>query len=291
MSGTHRTAMRTFLAALLCTTVGPLAAQPTAPPVSVPTSALWTLTRQETGERYEISVRTPQGGDATTPRPLLFVLDGTEDFALAAALADITRSECEARVAPLVVAIGDGARIDAPGNRRGRDYTPSVSTVSWARGDGGAAGFLRFVSDEVLPFVAARYPVSGPRTLFGYSYGGLFAAYALLERPALFDQWVLGSPSVFYDSALVVRRARDVPAAALAHPPRILLTAGSKESWAVDGNRDFVAALRHHFGPQVDVTSITLPDVGHAMGKVGAMVRGFAWANCAAPKASRGGVP
>jgi hypothetical protein len=51
----------------------------------------------------------------------------------------------------------------------------------------------------------------------------------------------------------------------------VLLTAGALEDWAIEGNRDYAQALRARFGPQMVVESVTLPAVGHAMGKLDAM--------------------
>ncbi|MCU0636734.1 MAG: alpha/beta hydrolase-fold protein [Gemmatimonadaceae bacterium] len=242
------------------------------PAVAIAGTAAYEVRHPRSGERYELSVALPRGADAKTARPVLYVLDGTEDFPLAQAVADLVRAECELTLPPLVVGIGDGARIDAPGNRRNRDYTPTRSEVTWARGDGGAHAFLAFLEESVFPFIGARYAVTTDRALFGFSYGGLFGAYVLAERPGTFAAYLLGSPSVFYDSATVQRAlSRTASAAADAPRPRVLLTAGALEDWAIEGNRDYAQALRARFGPQMVVESVTLPAVGHAMGKLDAM--------------------
>jgi predicted alpha/beta superfamily hydrolase len=251
-------------------------------PATIPGAARWIVTNRVSGDRYELSAMLPRGADATEPRGLLLVLDGTEDFALAASVADVVRAECEIVKAPLVVAIGDGARIDMPGNRRGRDYTPTPSTVSWSRGDGGAPAFLAFLREQVLPDIGVRYRVTDERTFFGYSYGGLFGAYALTEAPSLFSRWILGSPSVFYDNNLVVRRARLLEPDT-ASTTRVLLTAGSKEQWAVDGNVQFAAALRSRLGARATIDTAVFSGIGHAMGKLEAMRYGFSWAGCRKP--------
>jgi predicted alpha/beta superfamily hydrolase len=250
--------------------------------VTVPDAQRWTVTSRASGDRYVLSVMLPRGADTAVARPLLLILDGTEDFALAAAITDITRAECDLKTAPLLVAVSDGARIDAPGNRRGRDYTPTRSAVSWAQGEGGAPAFLQFVRDDLLPFIIAQFRVTTDRTLFGYSYGGLFAAFALLEEPQLFTRWILGSPSTFYDSSIVVRRTAQATAP-IDLRPRVLLTAGQRERWAVEGNRDYLAALRRRFGEVATIDTVVFPGVGHAMGKVEAMQRGLSWAYCGAP--------
>lgn len=50
----------------------------------------------------------------------------------------------------------------------------------------GAKNFLRFLSEELVPYINARYPVNGLNVLIGHSQGGLFVTYAGLEKPSLF---------------------------------------------------------------------------------------------------------
>ena len=42
--------------------------------------------------------------------------------------------------------------------------------------------------------LAARYRFSGEHALFGHSAGGMFAAYAMFQRPGGFDKMIIGSP-------------------------------------------------------------------------------------------------
>jgi predicted alpha/beta superfamily hydrolase len=62
--------------------------------------------------------------------------------------------------------------------------------------NGGRADlFLRFLTDELHPLILERYRVEPAMCgLFGHSYGGLFAAWAALQRPAVFPR--VGSASV-----------------------------------------------------------------------------------------------
>jgi len=53
---------------------------------------------------------------------------------------------------------------------------------------------LSFVVDELQPLIADRYPVGPSSTYVGHSFGGLFGAFTLLERPQTFDRYMLASP-------------------------------------------------------------------------------------------------
>ncbi|MFN3538321.1 MAG: alpha/beta hydrolase [Brevundimonas sp.] len=57
-----------------------------------------------------------------------------------------------------------------------------------------ADDFLAFLVDELRPQLAQRYRFSGDHALFGHSAGGMFAAYALFQRPGAFGKVIIGSP-------------------------------------------------------------------------------------------------
>jgi len=59
---------------------------------------------------------------------------------------------------------------------------------------GGGPQFLRFICEELWPWIAKNYNVSEDRTYVGDSMGGLFGVYALFNRPGFFSRYVLGSP-------------------------------------------------------------------------------------------------
>jgi predicted alpha/beta superfamily hydrolase len=57
--------------------------------------------------------------------------------------------------------------------------------------------FLAFITEELFPMITAQWRVkAGDHGLFGYSYGGLFAAYAALRRPPLVTRIGAGSPGI-----------------------------------------------------------------------------------------------
>lgn len=80
---------------------------------------------------------------------------------------------------------------------------------------GGADAFVRFLGEEAIPYVEARYHVTATRTLIGQSLGGLLATQVLLEKPELFTHYLLVSPSLWWDAGKLVHTA---PAMLRAHP-------------------------------------------------------------------------
>jgi predicted alpha/beta superfamily hydrolase len=71
---------------------------------------------------------------------------------------------------------------------------------------GGGLAFETFLVDELKPFIEARYNIDPKRSvLAGVSYGGLFVANVLANRPGAFSGYMIGSPSVWADSGAIER--------------------------------------------------------------------------------------
>lgn len=91
---------------------------------------------------------------------------------------------------------------------------------------GGGATFLAFLTEELRPFLEAKYPLDPAKAiLFGHSFGGLFAVDVLAEFPAAFDGYVIGSPSVWIDPEVLAR----LSSAAKGDGRRVFIAVGDQE--------------------------------------------------------------
>lgn len=160
-----------------------------------------TATLQSTvlGEERTLYVHLPDGYEQSEEEyPVVYVLDGDLLFHFTSIILDYLNRFGRT---PAVIVVG------VLNTDRGRDLTPTeIATES----SGGADGFLQFMHDELFPFVEDRYRTQPYRVLVGHSLAGMFAIYALLERPELFDAYIATSPSLWWDDRVVVRTAEDV---------------------------------------------------------------------------------
>lgn len=118
--------------------------------------------------------------------------------------------------------------------RRNLDLTPP-SPTSAAPAHGGADNFIKFIAEQVKPFVRSTILAGstvGREALFGHSYGGLCTLYTLFTHPGLFDCFFAGSPSIWYgDSVLLdyekrfVEKAGDVQQ----HPTLLMFYGGLEQ--------------------------------------------------------------
>jgi len=97
------------------------------------------------------------------------------------------------------------------GENRLHEYTPTRGAKNPSpdeRSRGQLRAYARFVAEEVVPFIDARYPtVAAPaaRALAGSSLGGLAALYGALWHPNVFGAAAAMSPSVWWDELAAVR--------------------------------------------------------------------------------------
>ena len=88
---------------------------------------------------------------------------------------------------------------------RFRDMTPTHSEGFDPSGK--ADSYIAFIKNELLPYIENNYRVdTTDKCFFGHSLGGLLGAYILVEQPELFNRYIIGSPSLFWDNFVVVKR-------------------------------------------------------------------------------------
>jgi len=125
----------------------------------------------------------------------------------------------------IIVNVGHSPAKDAM-TLRARDFTPTKT--SGDPNSGGAPAFLDFLEHELIPLIDRTYRTStSDRGLLGHSLGGLFAIYALEQRPALFQRIVAASPALQPDDVLLKEASRALRA--LPAKVRLDLSVGSDD--------------------------------------------------------------
>lgn len=146
------------------------------------------------GERRDVIVHLPEGyaRDRARRYPVLYVLDGGSQ---AGHTADSARLLARIGLMPAVIVIG----VPSSGENRARDYTPPYME------EGKADRFLGFLETELIPHIDRTYRTIPQRMLAGWSRGGLFVVYSLLERPDLFAARFAHSPALWRDDGRILR--------------------------------------------------------------------------------------
>lgn len=157
-----------------------------------------TLFSKILGEKRILNIYLPEGYNPDSARyPVIYLLDGSadEDFIHVAGLVQFANFPWVNTLPPSVV-VGI-ANVD-----RRRDFT-YPTTIEKDKKDfpttGGSEKFIAFIEKELQPFIRANYHVSESRMVIGQSLGGLLATEILFKKPELFEQYVIVSPSLWWD--------------------------------------------------------------------------------------------
>ena len=167
------------------------------------------------GEARDVTVHLPDfyARDTGEAYPVLVVLDGDSRAPEAASIA---RTFARAGLAPGHLVVG----VDNVPRGRTQDLLPPGLPEPVDGTTGGADRFLAFLETELLPEIDSLYRTDGTRLLMGHSFGGTFAAYALAERPDLFDGVFALSPSFWVADGAVADRLDSLAAS---DPPDAVL--------------------------------------------------------------------
>jgi predicted alpha/beta superfamily hydrolase len=143
-----------------------------------------------------------------TRYPVLYLLDGQKFFHAVTGAVQHLSADASPRIPEMIV-------VGIPSQQRVRDSSPSHSLKGPLgkeeadyEASGGADKFLRFLTEELVPYVDRTYSTSGYRVLVGYSFTGLPVLHALFTQPRAFNAYLAIDPSWWWDDYLLEKEAR-----------------------------------------------------------------------------------
>lgn len=163
------------------------------------------LYSEELDENRIVNIYLPFGfsADSVQSYNVIYLLDGSadEDFIHVAGLVQFCNFSWINLLPPsIVVGISN---VD-----RKRDFTFPTS-IEKDKIDfpttGSSAKFISFIEMELMPFIQNSYPTTGNNMLIGQSLGGLLATEILVKKPAMFNQYVIVSPSLWWNNESLLK--------------------------------------------------------------------------------------
>lgn len=256
----------------------------------VENSAVLPLTSTVLSRDYEVYVKTPPGygkpENAGKRYPVIYLTDGPYTFQVASGISRLTFSQGLLNEFVIVgVSWGSG---EPPADSRRRDLTPWPNTAIKGATGGGPA-YLTFLKTEVMPLVEGRYRIDpAQRTLSGQSYGGLFGLWVAFTEPALFANYILTSPSIWFAEQQILKTEAAYAASHKDLKARIYLASGGREHPGPGGcpgcERDMNAdrqaladRLRARNYPGLEVRSETIPGTFHETTFPVGLINGMQW--------------
>jgi uncharacterized protein len=158
------------------------------------------------GEKRILNIYLPEGYNKndTVKYAVTYLLDGSadEDFIHVVGLYQFNSFEWINQV-PKTIVVGI-ATVD-----RRRDFTyPTTIETDKKRypTTGHSDKFIAFIEKELQPFIEKKYKTNASKTLIGQSLGGLLATEILLKKSTLFNNYIIISPSLWWDNGSLLNQ-------------------------------------------------------------------------------------
>lgn len=150
-------------------------------------------------ENRELNIYLPlsYATDSSKLYPVIYLLDGSkeEDFIHISGIVQFG-SFSWINLIPETIVVGIG-NVD-----RKRDFTyPSKNKLDQKElpTSGHSEEFIHFLEAELQPFIDSTFRTTSNKTLIGQSLGGLLATEILFKKPDVFDNYIIVSPSLWWD--------------------------------------------------------------------------------------------
>jgi len=255
------------------------------------------------GVRFSLNVGMPVGykpGDGKK-YPALIVTDGDFTFPGVNAAA----RSLSGAITPLFI-ISVGTAIDEGEGEHTKRRIYEFSPPGWDRKDpfgqavenycrmfkseegrctGGAGKFLTAIASEMIPQLAAKFPIDTAQLgLFGLSAGGFFASWAIFQPNSPFKKYIISSPAMSYGRGEIYRQEAGYAEKHKDLPVGIYLASGVLEASdpQLKGMGEIVSGMSHFAGvlatrkyPGLKVTIEYHPGMGHTDVMGTSVVRGL----------------
>jgi predicted alpha/beta superfamily hydrolase len=247
---------------------------PPGPPVEIPGTEVQRLTSSIDGQEYVLYVSLPpEYSQRSKTFPVLYLLDAQWDFPMVVGLVGSLADD--AFVPPLIiVGITWGGRANPNYSYlRFKDLTPTNSPRIPQSGNG--PSFLRFMKNELVPFVESKYRTTqSERAIMGNSLGGTFELYALFTEPDLFNRYVVSSPNLALGGGI----ASYEETYAAKHSQlavRLAIAVGDLEGPHIGQVQHLDSVLKARKYQGLELETLVIKSAGHSSNKPEGFVRGL----------------
>lgn len=163
-----------------------------------------TIDSKELNQKREILVYTPMNyPDQYMYFNVIYVFDAHDRplYDYANSIAQLTKESHNGFIVVGIKAIFDYENYYA----RNHDFLPSTTKRRLGPKKGNAENFLKYIKNEVIPYVDTNYRTLKHRTAIGHSLGASFLIYSMLHEPAIFDNYIAISPNLSDDDERLVK--------------------------------------------------------------------------------------
>ena len=211
-------------------------------------------------ESRTLNIYLPDGYNKKTKYPIIYLLDGSanEDFLHIVGLVQFYNMTFNM---PKTIIVGI-ANVD-----RKRDFTFPAKIEKFKKMHpitGGSAKFIDFIEKELQPYIKANYKTNDSTYLIGQSLGGLVAAEILLKKPDLFSNYIIVSPSLWWDDGALLKQAPALLTGQTDNKKWVYVSVGTEGKEMEEGAAGLVKALQNANKKNMKIDFVPLPKENHA---------------------------
>ena len=211
-------------------------------------------------ENRTLNIYLPDGYNDKEKYPVIYLLDGSanEDFIHIVGLVQYFNMTFKM---PNTIIVGI-ANVD-----RRRDFTFPTKNAALKKTyptTGGSAKFIDFVEKELQPYINANYKLNDTSYLIGQSLGGLMATEILLKKPDLFTNYIIVSPSLWWDDESLLKQAPSLLAGQTDNKKWVYISVGIEGKIMERDAAGIVKALKNSGKKNLKVDFVPLPKENHA---------------------------
>lgn len=183
-----------------------------------------TIYSQILHEKRTLNIYLPEAYNGNVKYPVIYLLDGSanEDFIH---ICGIVQFLTMIGAMPPTIIIGI-ANVD-----RKRDFTFPTTIAEDLKSyptTGGSAAFIACLEKEIQPYIETHYAVSDHKTIIGQSLGGLVATEILFTKPSLFTEYIIVSPSLWWDNESLLAKSTLLTSATLQQATSVYISVGKE---------------------------------------------------------------
>ncbi len=211
-------------------------------------------------ESRTLNINLPDGYNNKEKYPVIYLLDGSanEDFLHIVGLVQFYNMTFNM---PKTIIVGI-ANVD-----RKRDFTFPAKIEKFKKMHpitGGSAKFIDFLEKELQPYIKANYKTNDSTYLIGQSLGGLVASEILLKKPDLFSNYIIVSPSLWWDDGALLKQAPALLTHQTDNKKWVYVSVGTEGKEMEEGAAGLVKALQNANKKNMKIDFVPLPKENHA---------------------------
>ncbi len=211
-------------------------------------------------EHRTLNIYLPDGYNNKEKYPVIYLLDGSanEDFLHVVGLVQFYNMTFNM---PKTIVVGI-ANVD-----RKRDFTFPTKIAEFKKKyptTGDSAKFIDFIEKELQPFIKANYKTNDISYLIGQSLGGLLATEILVKKTDLFLNYIIISPSLWWDDESLLKQAPALLPGQTDNKKWVYISVGAEGKEMEEGASGLAMAIKNSGKKNIKIDFVPLPKENHA---------------------------